>query len=115
MANEEGVQEQNYGQNYVKTNPNVKLKDLEEKQNILKERLLLIGKNLVDVKEETSAKTLDMKRELERLNQEVQRMKSFLESLSVQIGKFAKKEDLEILAKQMKMFQPFIKNSARRI
>jgi chromosome segregation ATPase len=110
MANEE-VQEQNYDQqNYVE-NPNTKIKDLEEKQNILRERLLLIGKNLVEVKEEANEKTLDMKRELENLNQEIQRMKSFLESVSTQISKFAKKEDLEILAKQMKMFQPFIKNS----
>ena len=33
-------------------------------------------------------------------------MKTFLETISNELSKFAKKEDLEILSKQAKMFQP---------
>lgn len=106
------------GQDYLSygkdTNANMKIKDLEEKQNILKERLLLIGKNLVEVKEKNSERMLEMKKELEILKQDTERIKSFLEAISSQIEKFVKKEDLEILAKQMKMFQPFIKKSANK-
>ena len=106
MANEKGQQE-NYGQQYAEPNANMRIKDLEEKQNILRERLLLIGKNLIEIKEETSEKLLEIKKELEKLKYETERMKSFLEIISGEFSKFAKKEDLEILAKQAKMFQPF--------
>jgi len=33
-------------------------------------------------------------------------MKSFLETASAEFSQFARKEDLEILSKQAKMFQP---------
>jgi len=35
----------------------LKVRDLEEKQRILKDRVLLIGQNLIDTKEKTSEKT----------------------------------------------------------
>jgi len=105
MADEEG-QENQYGQYYA-ANSALRIKDLEEKQNILRERLLLIGKNLIDLKEGSSEKILNIKRDVEELKRDVERIKSFLETISSQMEKFAKKEDLEIVAKQMKMFKPF--------
>jgi len=88
-------------------------KDLEEKQNILKDRLLLIGQNLVDFREDNSEKMIEVKKEIEALRQDVEKIKSFLEIISSELGKFAKKDDLEILKKQAKMFQPleFVRKS----
>mgnify|MGYP001265595390 CR=1 FL=1 len=108
MANEKGQQgQENYGQVYAEPNTSMRMKDLEEKQNILRERLLLIGKNLIEIKEGTNEKLLEIKKELEKIKYESEKMKSFLEVISGEFSKFAKKEDLEILAKQAKMFQPF--------
>lgn len=108
MTNEGAQQgQENYGQMYAEPNANMRVKDLEEKQNILKERLLLIGKNLIEIKEGTSEKLLNMQKEIETLKYETERIKSFLDAISEEFSKFAKKEDLEILAKQAKMFQPF--------
>lgn len=91
----------------------LRTRDLEEKQNILKDRLLLIGQNLVDFREENSDKTIEIKKEIETLKQDVEKIKSFLEIISGELGKFAKKDDLEILKKQAKMFQPleFVRKS----
>ena len=85
---------------------NTKMKDLEEKQKILKDRLLLIGENLIDIKEETNKKILEMKKDLEVIKKNMERLISFLETASGEFSKFARKEDMEILAKQVKMFQP---------
>ncbi len=105
MADEEGYQ------NYI--DPNVKLRDIEEKQRILKDRLLLIGQNLIETKERQEQKILDIKKSVEQIKQDMVRIKSFLETASSEFSKFAKKEDLEILAKQAKMFQPleFVRKS----
>lgn len=105
MANEEV---QNYGQAYGDSFSTLQLSDLEEKHNILKDRILLIGKNLVEVKDKTNEKILEIKKDLEVMKHEIERIKSFIDSVSSQLGRLAKKEDLEILAKQLRMFRPFL-------
>jgi len=92
---------------------NAKVRDIEEKQRILKDRLLLIGQNLINVKEKTDQEILEIKKDIEVIKQGIGRIRVFLESASDQFSKFAKKEDLEILSKQAKMFQPleFVRKS----
>jgi len=85
---------------------NLRIRDLEEKQRILKDRLLLIGKNLIETKEDINQKILDIKKDIQILKQNMDRMLAFLETVSSELSKFARKEDLEILSKQAKMFQP---------
>ncbi len=85
---------------------NTKLRDLEEKQRILKDRLLLIGQNLLETKEKNNQDNLEIKKDIEIIKQSMQKVKMFLEMISGEFSKFAKKEDLEILSKQAKMFQP---------
>ncbi len=90
---------------------NAKMRDIEEKQKILRDRLLLIGQNLVEIKDKTNEKLLELKKDVEVMKLTIGRLSSFLEMISGEFSKFAKKEDLEILIKQAKMFQPleFIK------
>ena len=95
--------EQNYPQYYP---PNTSTRDLEEKQRILKDRILLIGQNLIETKEELHDKLIEIKKDIEILKQNMERLTSFLELASSEFSKFARKEDVEILAKQAKMFQP---------
>jgi predicted nucleic acid-binding Zn-ribbon protein len=85
---------------------NGRIRNLEEKQRILKDRLILIGENLIETRERTNEKVLEIKKDIEILKQNMERMLSFLESASTEFSKFAKKDDLEILTKQAKMFQP---------
>jgi len=98
------MEQTGYDQTY--TDINVKLRDLEEKQRILKERLLLIGKNLIEIKNNTTHEILEIKNDIEIIKQNMERLVSFLETASSEFSKFARKEDLEILKKQARMFQP---------
>ncbi|MBU4069733.1 MAG: hypothetical protein KJ646_02015 [Nanoarchaeota archaeon] len=99
--------------NQILENTNIKLRDLEEKQRILKDRLLLIGQNLIEIKEKNNEEILEIKKNMEMLKRNTERLLSFLETASTEFSKFAKKEDLEILSKQAKMFQPldFVRKS----
>lgn len=85
---------------------NTKIRDLEEKQRMLKDRLVLIGENLLEMKEKNNEDMIEIKKDLERIHQVLERLKSFIETASAEFPKFAKKEDVEILAKQAKMFKP---------
>ncbi|MBA7659214.1 hypothetical protein ES703_67187 [subsurface metagenome] len=99
------------GQGLIETN--TKIRDLEEKQRIIKDQLLLIGKNLIEIKEKNNQSILEIKKEIEILKQNIEKAVSFLEIVSSEFSKFARKEDLEILSKQAKMFQPleFVRKS----
>ena len=87
------------------------LKDLEEKQRILKERILLIGENLIEVKEKNDERFLGIKKDIEEIKQKIERISSFIETISGEFTKFARKDDLEILTKQVRLFQPFVKKT----
>jgi polyhydroxyalkanoate synthesis regulator protein len=91
---------------YAEANVFTKLRDLEEKYRILKDRTLLIGQNLIDMKENSDMKFLEIKKDIEMLKNSMQRLTAFMETASEEFSRFAKKEDLDILYKQAKMFQP---------
>ena len=97
-------QEDYYGQFY--NTANARIRNTEEKQGILNERLLLIGKNLIEMKENTTEKILESKKDIDKIKQDINKIKIFLETISSEFSKFARKDDLEILSKQAKMFQP---------
>jgi hypothetical protein len=83
-----------------------KVGDLEEKQRIIKDRILLIGQNLIEMKEDAHLSFIEIKKDIEMMKRDIERLKSFFETISGELSRFAKKEDLEILSKQAKMFQP---------
>jgi hypothetical protein len=97
--------EEDYENQYF-TETSTKVRDLEEKQRIIKDRILLIGQNLIETKEEVHVAFLGIKKEIEIMKRDIERLKSFFETASGEFSKFAKKDDLEVLSKQAKMFQP---------
>ena len=84
----------------------LKLRDLEEIQKLSKERLLLIGENLVEWQEKTNNELTELKKAIQTLQTDLSRVKSITQSLSEEISKSARKEELEILKRQYKMFEP---------
>lgn len=90
---------------------NTKLRDLEERQRLIKDRVLLIGENLVDFKEDTIKEVSELKVRMERTEKEFQRMKEIISSLIEESKNYARKSELEILYRQFKMFQPFIEKN----
>lgn len=101
MADEQDQQQMQGASVYTE-----RVRDIEEKHNILKDRVLLIGNNLIETKENTNKEIIEIKKDLEKLKEEINRIKDFMETLSSEMSKFAKEEDLKILQKQAKMFQP---------
>jgi len=87
-------------------NLHTKVKDMEERYRILKDRTLLIGQNLIEMKENSDRKMLEIKRDIEILKNNMQRLIAFMETASEEFSKFARREDIDILYKQSKMFQP---------
>jgi len=85
---------------------NIKLQDLEEKQRLMKERIMLIGENLIETKQETEETLSNINSFLETLKNEVLKIKETLTIIAEQMDNFARRNEVEILKKQATMFQP---------
>ena len=97
------------GEGQYFSNINTRLRDLEEKQKLLKDRTLLIGQNLVDGRESTFNELQESKKELLRLKKETLKMIEFVQRLSEQVSGLARKEELMILQRQIDILKPHIK------
>jgi len=84
----------------------VRLRDIEEKQNLIKDRVLLISDNLVFEKEETSKELTNLKAKIFQLEEEIKKLKLTLERVIDDSGNFVRKNEFQILQRQFEMFQP---------
>ena len=84
----------------------VRLNELEEKQRLLRDRTLLIGENLISLKEESSKGNLEFKKQMNRIDLDIKEIKQLNKRIINELGNFARKSEFEILERQMKMFQP---------
>lgn len=98
MAEEYAAQEQG-------ADPNALLRDLEEKQRLLKERTLLIGKSLIEEREKVFNELQLIKTTVNILTEENKRMRELLQRLAEQINVSARKEELMILQRQFDLFR----------
>lgn len=85
---------------------NVKLRDLEEKSKLLKERTILIGQNLIELKEKWGEDISQLKADMEVLKEENKRFKKVIDMMAEQLDSIPRREEFEVLRKQFKMFEP---------
>ena len=83
-----------------------RLTEIEEKQRLIKDRLLLIGENLISTKEDIEKQNLEFKGKIKQAEFEVKTIKQIIKRIISELGNLARKPEVEILQRQIKMFQP---------
>ncbi len=83
-----------------------RLSEIEEKQRLIKDRILLIGENLISTKEEYNKEISDFKKQINQINFDLKTLKQTTRRIIEELENFARKTELEILERQMIMFQP---------
>ena len=83
-----------------------RLNEIEEKQRLLKDRVLLIGENLISTKEEIEKQNLEFKKQIKQMDFELKSLKQINKRIVEEMDNLARKTELEILERQFKMFQP---------
>ena len=81
-----------------------RLKDMEEKQRLLRDRILLVGKNLVEDRESMMQELQEMKKVLTRLREENIKIQDFLKNVANQMAESVRKEELLMLQRQLDLF-----------
>ncbi|MEK6898845.1 MAG: hypothetical protein AABW79_01990 [Nanoarchaeota archaeon] len=94
-----------YPQVSLQNDSQMRIRDMEEKQRLLKERVILIGQNLVSTKEEILENLIMLKKMAFETREEQIKMKEFLQRLAQQSDELARKEELLILQRQLDLMR----------
>lgn len=84
----------------------IKIRDLEESHKMMRERLLLISQNFLESEEKSIKDRESLKKQLVSMESDLKRIKDMINSLIVEVSKSARKEEIELLRKQSKIFDP---------
>lgn len=86
------------------TDVSSRLKDIEEKQRILRDRVLLIGKNMVEERDSMLQEIQEIKKLLSKTREENIKIQDFLKKVADQLSDSARKEELMMLQRQIDLF-----------
>lgn len=96
---EEGAGEQFY------LDLNTRLREMEERQQLLKDRTLMIGRGVVDIKDKISTEVRDLRRIVSLLQQENAQMKETIQLMSEKLNGTSKKEELQMVRRQLDLLR----------
>jgi len=103
MAEKEEAQSQI---SFLQSDFNTRLRDLEERNHIMKERILLLGKNLISSKENTENEIEALKKQIRQIQKDLDKLKKLSQSLLLETDKFVRRDEIRVIERMLKDFQP---------
>ncbi len=94
-----------YSSQQLFTDIGTRIRDLEDKQKLIRERVLLLGGTLVDERDRNFTEIQEMKKTVIKIKEEQQRIKELLQRILEQLDSSARKEELMILQRQFDLFR----------
>lgn len=83
-----------------------RLNEVEEKQRLIKDRVLLIGENLVSTKEQYEKELGDFRKQISDITSDLKSIKQLNKRIVEELENYARKTEVEIIERQIRMFQP---------
>ncbi len=91
---------------FLLTDFNTRLRDIDERNKLIRERVLLLGKNLISSRQETEEELRETKQENLRISKDLDKLKKTSNSLLTEYNNFVKREEINIIERMLKDFQP---------
>lgn len=93
---------------------NIRIRDLEEKQRLLKDRVVLVGQSFVEQRDKTFNDIQELKQKMTTIEIEQRRIKELLKRIAEQVDQFARREELMIVQRQLDLLrEPQVARSER--
>lgn len=83
----------------------LKIRDIEERLRLVKDRLLLVGRTHIEEREKTFSEIQSLKTKVIKLTKDNIRIQEILQRITEQLNKTARSEDLAILQRQFNLFR----------
>ncbi len=85
---------------------NTQLRDIDERNRLIRERVLLLGKNLITTKSDLEEEIEKIKRENSKISEELEKIKRTSKNINSELERFVKREEMAIIERMLKDFQP---------
>ena len=85
---------------------NTRLRDLDERNKLIRERVLLLGKNLISSRQEVEDDIREIKKDNQEIKKDLEKIKKVSNSLLTEFNKFVKREEMVLIERMLKDFQP---------
>jgi|SRR3989338_5944672 len=104
MNGDYATQGEGYGDRFF-AEINTRIRDIEEKQRLLKDRMILVTESFVKEREKNFIEVEEMKKTLEKLKSDNDMIKSLLRGMGERINSSARKEDIMIMQRQLELLR----------
>lgn len=91
---------------YLLSDFNTRLRDIEEKSRIIKQRVSLIGNNLLDSKEELEQEIQEIKTKQNEINKSLENLKTLVNNILDEHDNIVRKDEIIPIERMLKNFQP---------
>jgi len=83
-----------------------RMNDLEEKNRLLRERLMLVSQTVLKQSERVNKEIVLIKEDIRTLQNDFDRLKEVVDHIVRDSSDFARRDELKVLERYMKMFEP---------
>jgi hypothetical protein len=87
---------------------NLKIRDLEDRQRLIKDKLNLLSTNFIELKNTLEKEVTDLKISTDSIKYEIIKIKDLIVRISEELDNRAKRSELELVAKQLKIMKPLM-------
>ena len=85
---------------------NTRLRDIDERNRLIRERVLLLGKNLISSRQDVEDEIKEIKKDNIEIKSNLEKLKKISNSLLTEFNKFVKREEIVLVERMLKDFQP---------
>ena len=85
---------------------NTRLRDIDERNRLIRERVLLLGKNLISSRQDVEDELKEIKKDNIEIKADLEKLKKISSSLLTEFNKFVKREEIVLVERMLKDFQP---------
>lgn len=100
------IEQQDNQLQFLLTDLSTRIRDIEERNNSMRERLMLLGQNLLDTRQKVEEKLSEIEKQNSQINSEIKKMKSLAEEISSEMNNFVRKDEIILVERMLKDFQP---------
>lgn len=100
------AEQQDNSMQYLFADFNTRLRDLEERNRVIRERVLLLGKNLISSKTGFDEEIDNLKRQSREFEKDIKKIRELSQSIVHEMNKFVKRNEMVLIEKMLKDFQP---------
>ena len=100
------VQEQTYSQESVFVDITNRVRELEGKYNLLRDRVLIINNNMIEEYKKLISETKIINSDIREIKNDIFKIKESMKHIIKELELFARKEDVKVLEKYINLWNP---------